>query len=368
MGDKMPLTKISLERFTAFENLDIEFSPGVNIFIGANGTGKTHLMKVLYSSCDITTSINQNFAEKLIRVFLPSQKGLGRLVKRHRESARCIIEISKENGNKLLTFFSNHAVRYDSATIRHREKWISDSIESVYIPVKEMLSNAPGFHSLYTNREIHFEEIYDDILLRSLKPMLKGPADRTRKNLLKLLQETIEGKVTIKNEEFFLKNKQGNLEFTLLSEGMRKLGLLWVLIQNGTLQNGSVLFWDEPETNLNPTIYGKLVDILLELQRAGVQIFLATHNYVILKEFDLRCKSTDKIKYYSLYRSNESKEIECRSTDKYLEIEPNLISETFDRLYDREIERSIKNIAGAIKPSGNLTTKFIKKDKRNDIQ
>jgi hypothetical protein len=47
-----------------------------------------------------------------------------------------------------------------------------------------------------------------------------------------------------------LSNKQG--EFILLAEGFRKLGLLWLLLQNGTLLNGSVLFWDEPETNLNP--------------------------------------------------------------------------------------------------------------------
>ena len=39
------LTKIHLENFTAFKNLDVEFSPGINVFIGANGTGKTHIMK-----------------------------------------------------------------------------------------------------------------------------------------------------------------------------------------------------------------------------------------------------------------------------------------------------------------------------------
>ena len=48
---------------------------------------------------------------------------------------------------------------------------------------------------------------------------------------------------------------------------------LWLLIQNGTLTEGSVLFWDEPETNLNPKLFGPVVEILLELQRQGVQIF-----------------------------------------------------------------------------------------------
>ena len=109
-----------------------------------------------------------------------------------------------------------------------------------------------------------------------------------RKHLLAILQTAIEGKVTVKNEEFFLRNRQGNLEFSLLADGIRKLALLWLLIQNGTLQSGAVLLWDEPETNLNPKLFGTLMDVLLELQRTGVQVFLATHDYVILKELDLR--------------------------------------------------------------------------------
>ena len=90
---------------------------------------------------------------------------------------------------------------------------------------------------------------------------------------------------------------------------MRKLGLLWLLIRNGTLKPGAVLFWDEPETNLNPKLYGVVVDVLLELQRIGVQVFLATHDYVILREIDLQAKEGDKVAFHSLYRSEETGEI-----------------------------------------------------------
>ena len=30
----MVLTRAKLERFTAFEDLDVEFSPGINVFVG----------------------------------------------------------------------------------------------------------------------------------------------------------------------------------------------------------------------------------------------------------------------------------------------------------------------------------------------
>jgi AAA15 family ATPase/GTPase len=164
--------------------------------------------------------------------------------------------------------------------------------------------------------------------------------DHLRKRLMLTLQDAIEGKVTIKKDEFFLANKQGNLEFSLLAEGMRKLGLLWVLIQNGTLLNGSILFWDEPEANLNPSLYGTLMDIVLQLQRMGVQIFLSTHDYVILKELDLRKRPTDKILFHSLYRDNLGS-VDHKASDDYLGMHPNAIDEAFGSLYDREIQRSL---------------------------
>jgi hypothetical protein len=222
------------------------------------------------------------------------------------------------------------------------KEWRSQPMESVYIPVKEMLSNAPGFRSLYSQREIHFEEVYSDIIDRAYRPALRGPIDQDRKRLLTNLEKTIEGKITIKEEEFFLRNKQGNLEFTLLAEGIRKLGLLWLLIQNGTFLSGSVLFWDEPETNLNPKLFGPLIQILLELQRLGVQVFLATHDYVILKEIDLRKKDKDQVVFHSLYRDEHDGNIKCYSTDSYLQLHPNAIQDTFLDLFDRDVRRDLE--------------------------
>ncbi len=338
----MSLTRIKLDRFTAFENLDLSLSPGLNVFVGANGTGKTHLLKLAYAACDITKT-KVDFTDKLIRVFLPSGRALGRLVKREKMSSSCTIEICR--GRRILrASFSNHSSKANSGTVAHAEEWFNEPIESAYVPVKEMLSNAPGFRSLYAQREVHFEEVYADILDRAYRPALRGPMDKRRKRLLSILQKDIEGKVAITKDEFFLRNKQGNLEFSLLAEGMRKLGLLWLLIQNGTLLDGSVLFWDEPETNLNPRLFGALIEILLELQRIGVQILLATHDYVILKEIDLRKTNNDRISFHSLYRDPESGRINHNRASDYLDIHPNTIAEAFADLYDREVERSLKGL------------------------
>ena len=335
----MAITRLKLERFTAFESLDFRPSPGINAFVGANGTGKTHLMKVAYAACDITKT-KVGFAEKLIRVFMPSGRSLGRLVRRKRGGTQCVLEVQRDN-KTLKASFSNHATVPDSAGIQGANRWATDPVESVYIPVKEMLANAPGFRSLYSQREIHFEEVYSDILDRAYLPVPRGRLGPDRKKLLKDLQKTIDGTVTTSKEEFFLRNKQGNLEFTLLAEGMRKLGLIWMLIKNETLIKGSVLFWDEPETNLNPKLYGPVIEILLNLQHMGVQIFIATHDYAVLKELDLRKEKNDRIAFHSLYRDLDSSGIAVHTTDIYSDIHPNAVAEAFDDLYDREVARSL---------------------------
>lgn len=359
----MPLTSLHLQNFTAFAELDLAFSPGVNILVGENGTGKTHVMKVCYAACEASKPTALPFHEKLVNVFLPSGRSERRLVNRKAllERRGTLLDRNLEAPATTTQTLASVEVLRNALSIRasmpvirfrserpftqRKERWDNSPIEGVYIPVKEMLSNAPGFLALYEEREIHFEEVYRDIVLRADLPFLRKQPSEKRKMLLSLLEEQMGGSVKRYDQEFHLmpqgtRLRSNSIEFTLLAEGIRKLGLLWLLISNGSLREGSVLFWDEPETNLNPTLFGVVVEALLELQRQGVQVFIATHNYVVLKEFDLRMKQADNVLFHSFHRTKEG-EVACNTTPDYLAIEPNLIAEAYDDLYDRQIERSI---------------------------
>ena len=116
----MTITKVRFERFTAFEKLEFTASPGINVLVGANGTGKTHLMKIAYTACDISKT-KAGFAEKLIRIFMPSNRALGRLFKRQQRSSRCAVEGYRKN-QKLRVSFTNHATVPDSATVTGAKK------------------------------------------------------------------------------------------------------------------------------------------------------------------------------------------------------------------------------------------------------
>ena len=340
----MAITKIRLENFTVFDDLELEPSPGINVFIGANGTGKTHLLKVCYAACDVSKT-GESFAVKLVKSFLPSgpaEKKLERLINRNNEMSTAHISIFRSNSWMQASISQNPASPV-YPWFSGVGDWSDAPVESVYIPAKEMLSDAPGFLSLYEERKIPFAEVYRDILLRAYRPeprQLDGP----REKLLKGLEETIGGQVVIRGDAFFLRDELGELEFTLLAEGMRKLGLLWLLIRNGSLGRGSVLFWDEPEANLNPKLYGTAMRTLLELQRLGVQVFLATHDYVILRELDLEAAEGDDVAFHALYRPEATGAVVCQTFGSYLEVAPNPIAETNTSIYDRSVRRSLEGM------------------------
>lgn len=333
------ITRISFRNFTAFEELDFVPSPGINVLIGTNGTGKTHLMKVAYSACRISKT-KESYADKLVRVFLPSGRRLGRLARRRKGHTHCTMTVYRGPTRIQISFTGRTRVT-KSARIVGAKEWTGHPIDSVYIPVKEMLANAPGFQSLYSQRETSFEEVYSDIIDLAYLPPKLGPPDVDRQKLISTLREAMDGTVILKGQEFFLRHR-GELEFTLLAEGIRKLGLLYLLIQNGSLSKGSILFWDEPETNLNPRLFKPIIRILLQLQRLGVQVFLATHDYVILKELDLQSDAGDKVVYHSLHRQQGG--VDLKTSDHYLGLHENAISETFDDLYNRELDRSFPTI------------------------
>lgn len=334
------ITRFKADNFTVFTDLKVDFTPGINVLIGENGTGKTHIMKAIYSACCIIDGqAERTLEQKLKAVFMPNS--IGRLVHRSVGRASGSISIFRRDEGDERDRFVTCKISTVGKVEYVKSGWATlNAFEATFIPVKDMLANAPGFRSLYSSRRISFEEIYSDIIDKAFLPIPKGKQSRERIKLLSILNEAISGKVIEKREQFYLKNRSGELEFPLLAEGYRKLGLLYALIHNEALTNGSVLFWDEPEANLNPKLARVVVKILLELRKMGVQIFIATHDYVLLKEFELEATESDDILYHTLYFDNDGQV--CHHSNRVIEeLAPNAIDGTFASIMDREIQKGL---------------------------
>lgn len=337
------VTKFKAVNFTVFTDLDVSFSPGINILVGRNGTGKTHLMKAVYAACSlIDKKMDRTFEQKLNGVFMPNS--IGRLVHRSKgRSSGSITVCRRKEGETKERSITCLLTTLNKADVKNNNWTDDERAEAIFIPVKDMLANAPGFRSLFSQKKLAYEEVYLDIIDKAFLPVARGKLGPARERLLALLGKAMSGKVVEKHETFYLKSAPGELEFPLLAEGFRKLGLLYRLIQNESLAQGAVLFWDEPEASLNPQLSQAVVQVLLELQQMGVQIFVTTHDYVLLKEFGLAAKPENGVMYHVLYKDGDGI-IRHNSTMEADALSPNAIDETFSRILDEEIQKGLGSL------------------------
>jgi len=340
---------ISVKNFTAFQELNLKCSKGINVFVGANSTGKSHLLKLMYALCAANKPLASKthmdpagfISQKLNGVFKPEVR-IGRLCRDQEKKSRVQADLGEQTRIEF-------ALSDDMEAVVVTENSLYETYAPVplFIPPKEMLSFFEGFSSLYLKRELLIDETYFDLAQALETPNLKEKSSDAVSLLLEKIKETCQGEfLLMKQKKFYYKPNKGRiLEVELAAEGFRKLGMLQQLLKNGQLQPGESgpLFWDEPESNLNPSMIKQLVGFLLELARNGQQIFLATHDYVALKWFDLLKSPDDNILFHSLFKNDEG-EIELNSTDDYLKIYPNAIDDTFAELIDKDIEQSMGDL------------------------
>jgi hypothetical protein len=189
----------------------------------------------------------------------------------------------------------------------------------------------------YLFRNLPFDITLIDILNKSGVSTVRNLALDKRMVLDKIVK-TIGGKVVYKNDRYYIEKEDGNIiDFAAEAEGFKKLGLIYRLIETGYLADQSILIWDEPEANLNPKLIPFLVDILLALEYAGVQIFVATHDYFFAKYLDVRKNHQHEIRYHALYLNETT--VLCEQSPDFECLGNNPIIDQSINLYEEEVKK-----------------------------
>lgn len=385
------IERLELRNFTAFNDLSIDFSPKINVIIGENGTGKTHLLKAAYGLCagaplfknkpeTSDDELEAALTAKLLRLFMPLDDKLGKMHRQGSTSQAYLSATFAHDQQIAMTFFYNSK----TLAIQDRANYGQYRAEAIFIPTKEVLSLVKGMTDK-THDHKTVELIFDDGYVDLANAMMKSGHEDTEtqvnldprlNTIIPQLVSLIGGRYQLENGGFCFqagkyvekaspkrtKAKAAQMyqdstvtEFVptsghlyssgMTAEGFRKVGILHRLLSNGKISPGSSgpLFWDEPESNMNPKLMKLLVQILLELSRNGQQIILATHDYVLLKWFDLLMDKgkDDHVRFHSLYQDPQAAEIKLASTEDYMSITPNPIDEAFGFLINQEIENEM---------------------------
>ncbi|KJJ61209.1 hypothetical protein RT21_21370 [Pseudomonas sp. 10B238] len=374
------ISSLQLKNFVAFTDLAIDFSPGINIIIGENGTGKTQLLKAILALCGPearTEQSGEQLARKLCRLYHPLSNQVGEL---RRAGARgdALLSANFALGQEVTVRFNGTATEAKVDTSKG-----GDVAAAIFIPTKEVLSLVRGLTAEDPDQPT-IERIFDDGYLDLARQLIKEGADDLDAkiqldprfasivpqlaNLIGGRYELHEGRFCFQAGKYveklgksssaekaaqsfqdstlqFVSAKSRLVSSTMTAEGFRKVGVLQRLLSNGSLNPGTAgpLLWDEPESNLNPKLMKDLVLALLELARNGQQVILATHDYVLLKWFDLLIDKGkgDQVRFHVLSREAETGQVLRDSMDDYRAIEPNAIADTFNELTREQAARKM---------------------------
>ena len=111
-----------------------------------------------------------------------------------------------------------------------------------------------------------------------------------------LTAKTIKGKIASDASGGLVFEEKTNGENTKqhslpqVATGIVQLGLLALLIEKKVLDKETVLFIDEPETNLHPAWQVQMMEILFKLVKQGMYVVMATHSADMLKWLEVHLK------------------------------------------------------------------------------
>lgn len=100
-----------------------------------------------------------------------------------------------------------------------------------------------------------------------------------------------------------LRYHDGHREYPLqtTATGITNIGIIGLLIERKLINERTVLFLDEPESNLHPAWQVLIAELLLKLAQAGIDVILATHSVDILKFIEVSArKDADILKLINL--------------------------------------------------------------------
>ncbi|MDD2967225.1 MAG: AAA family ATPase [Desulfovibrionaceae bacterium] len=334
------ITNISLKNFGPLDAVQWTELGSINLVLGENGQGKSFLLKAIYAAIktaelagrgDDKRTASEILADKLYWTF--QTDSLGDLVKKPVTQALAC-SIGTKQGHFEFSF-GQDTTRKVIAT----NTCPKTDRNSIFLPAREIISLQ---HIIFSSRDKDRVFGFDDTQYDLAQALRNGPTKgknhsdiaTSRQKLAGLLG----GKIEYDTQKDRWNFKKGNTKFPMgiTSEGIKKIAILDTLLGNRYLSTQSIIFVDEPESALHPQAINLFIDILALLARSGMQVFIASHSYFVIKKlFILAQKNKQSIPVLSLNKE------ETQYADMLNGMPKSTIIEESIRLYEEEIEVSL---------------------------
>ncbi len=296
------LDTVAVKNITVLKDVKMEFVPGINVIQGESRTGKTHLLKLLYSACK-AGGRDGYIPYEITHTLAPDMRHIEHLVSRNANyGARASLQVTSGDTSMSIAF-DRKAKMWDAETIGS-DRWERRMrfVRGIFIPENEILSHAWNLSNAIRRGNVDFDDTYDDVVSAAFVNMSSEMyPSGARRELLNRIEAVLGGTVCIGRNQFYLMpHGQREISLRLLSESEQRLALLWQLVNNGVWGRCFILFWDNPLAGIGRKEMDVVADAILQMQRSGTQIFITTRGDELPQKLLGMCEPTDSMKVFSL--------------------------------------------------------------------
>lgn len=342
------LNQIELTNFGPLAKVKWDNLGPINLIIGGNGAGKTFLMKACYCATrtleahkrgDDKRTEAEILAEKLRWTFEPDK--IGDLVSKGKDVEGSLVSRIRLDEKDFWYSFGKDTTKQIQSLENHVPPRASNSI---FLPAKEVLSlHRVILRSRDQDQLFGFDDTYLDLARALIEAPTRGRNHKAFAMARQKLEDMLGGKVDQDREtgRWHFRQKQGKQKFSIgvTSEGIKKIAILDRLLGNRYLDQGSIVFIDEPEAALHPSAISTFMDIIALLADFGIQFFLASHSYFVVKKLCLIAQ--ERQRQMSIPVALGNKKNEWSHTDLRQGMPDNsIINESID-LYKQEVKLTL---------------------------
>jgi len=357
------ITKMHVKNFTVFEDETFEFGRNLNVIVGVNGTGKTHLLKLAYLFARLGWEAHSDGQyrggsppaerpwEEVFAVRASDDlRGLF-MARSERELTRwgaavaevCAWAEADGIGFALRSGGTVETMIHSDFSYPPPNAWLDG--ETVLVPASDVLSRDPGLRPVlkrYAVREEQTTEALLDIVQGA--PLKREHVRPELRQIVTEMHARMGGKPEVDPDgNVFIVTDEGHrVAASMAAQGHLRLATIALLLTRLTLDAGSVICWDEPEANMNPALMTAACKAILDFARAGIQMFVATHSLFMLRELHMLTKSPVyeglDTRYVGLHRTDSGVHVtqgredvdlgelamldeELRQSDRYMDLE-----------------------------------------------
>jgi predicted ATP-dependent endonuclease of OLD family len=215
---------------------------------------------------------------------------------------------------------------------------VPDELGTLFFPPKEVLTHRKAMAaSRERGEEDGFGDTYYDLVKALGHSTTRGPIQNNLRTVMNRLEALFAGKVKQEDDEFVFQRGPKKFSMSQTAEGIKKIGLITHLIRNRHIQSDSILFFDEPAAHLHPDATMAFMKMLFEMTNAGIQIFIATHSYTVLKQLELLARENGSSIPLCMLRRRDD-QIETQFADLKDRLPSNSIVQASVDLFERDLQ------------------------------